>query len=62
MAIDPVCKMTVDLEQAAAQAEYEGTIYYFCCDECQKKFEDHPENYIATVSGGGESSSGHKCC
>ena len=60
MAIDPVCKMTVESERAAAQTEYQGTIYYFCSEGCHKEFEDHPENYIAAVGGGGEPSSGHK--
>ncbi len=60
MAIDPVCKMTVESEKAAAQMEYEGTTYYFCCEGCHEKFEDHPENYIAAGGGGDEPGSGHK--
>ncbi len=59
MAIDPVCNMTVESEKAAAQSEYEGTIYYFCSEGCHKKFEDHPKNYIGAVSSDDEPGSGH---
>ena len=46
MARDPVCGMEVDEQQAAATAEYEGTIYYFCAPGCKKAFEKEPEKYI----------------
>ncbi len=44
--IDPVCKMFVTPETAAASYEYEGTTYYFCMPGCQAKFEDEPDKYL----------------
>ena len=46
MAIDPVCKMTVDESKAAATATYQGTTYYFCAMGCKKKFEQNPAQYL----------------
>jgi YHS domain-containing protein len=45
MAVDPVCGMQVDEENAAAGLEYEGEAYYFCSRACMKKFEDDPRSY-----------------
>jgi YHS domain-containing protein len=45
MAVDPVCGMEVDEENAAAGLEYEGEAYYFCSRACLKKFEDSPSSY-----------------
>jgi YHS domain-containing protein len=46
MAIDPVCKMQVDEEQAAAQYEYKGKKYYFCAVGCKERFAKDPEKFI----------------
>jgi Cu+-exporting ATPase len=46
MAIDPVCKMEVDEEQAAAQYEYKGKQYYFCAVGCKERFAKDPEKYV----------------
>ena len=46
MAIDPVCKMTVSEEKAAAKMDYKGKAYYFCAKVCKEKFEKEPEKYI----------------
>ena len=46
MAIDPVCKMTVKEEKAAAKTEYKGKAYYFCAKVCKERFEKEPEKYI----------------
>jgi Cu+-exporting ATPase len=48
MAIDPVCKMTVDEKTAAATSEYKGKKYYFCAVGCKKAFDANPEKYLAT--------------
>jgi P-type Cu+ transporter len=45
-AIDPVCGMSVDKNNAAGQAAYKGTTYYFCSTECKTKFQQHPEQYV----------------
>src|SRR3954467_5365662 len=37
MAIDPICGMTVD-EDPALSAERDGETFYFCCENCRKKF------------------------
>ena len=46
MAIDPICKMTVDEKTAQYKSEYKGTIYYFCAPGCKKVFDADPEKYI----------------
>jgi Cu+-exporting ATPase len=52
MAIDPVCKMEVDPEKAAAKAEYQGQTYYFCAPGCKAAFEKEPDKYLKATSGG----------
>ena len=45
---DPVCGMEVDEKRAAAagrKSEYEGATYYFCADECKKRFDAEPAKY-----------------
>jgi YHS domain-containing protein len=46
MAIDPVCKMTVDEETAKFKTDYKGITYYFCAPGCKKAFEESPEEYL----------------
>jgi Cu+-exporting ATPase len=46
MAIDPVCKMTVDEKTAPATSEYKGKKYYFCAAGCKKAFDADPEKYL----------------
>jgi len=46
---DPVCGMTVDIEQARAKgltAEHEGTTYAFCGRGCKLDFEEDPARYL----------------
>jgi Cu+-exporting ATPase len=47
---DPVCGMKItDLTKLAAEgkvAEYRGTTYYFCSDDCKNRFQKHPEHYL----------------
>ncbi|HET9224802.1 MAG TPA: YHS domain-containing protein [Roseiflexaceae bacterium] len=50
MVRDPVCGMEVDEQQAAATAEYEGTIYYFCAPGCKRAFEKEPEKYLPNTA------------
>jgi Cu+-exporting ATPase len=52
MAIDPVCKMKVDPEKAAAKAEYQGQTYYFCAPGCKTAFEKEPDKYLKATGGG----------
>ncbi len=46
MAIDPVCKMQVDKNSAAATFEYRGKMYYFCAPGCKAAFSKDPERYL----------------
>jgi len=48
MAIDPVCGMTVDEQQAPATAVHEDTTYYFCAPGCKRTFEKDP---VAVLKG-----------
>lgn len=43
--VDPVCKMTIDSEKAAASSEYQGRKIYFCCKGCKVKFDQDPARY-----------------
>jgi YHS domain-containing protein len=43
--IDPVCGMEVDPASAAGYSEYEDKIYYFCSNECKRRFELGPTEY-----------------
>ncbi len=45
--LDPVCGMTVDPATAKAQAQHDGTTYYFCCNGCATKFKADPQKYLA---------------
>ena len=47
MAVDPVCKMTVEPARAAAQSTYRGQAYYFCAVACKQQFDKEPEKYLA---------------
>jgi YHS domain-containing protein len=46
MAIDPICKMTVDEKTAKLISEYNGRKYYFCAPGCKKKFDADPAKYV----------------
>lgn len=54
MALDPVCKMEVQPETAAATAEYKGKTYYFCAPGCKAAFEKDPEKYLKESGEGAE--------
>jgi Cu+-exporting ATPase len=44
-AVDPVCGMPVNPENAAGTAEYDGETWYFCSPACQRRFEADPAKY-----------------
>lgn len=50
MTRDPVCRMKIDPARAAAQAQYAGTVYYFCSAKCQRAFQDDPGRFAGSVS------------
>src|SRR5580765_8467030 len=57
--IDPVCKMLVTAETAAAKYEYRGETYYFCMTGCKEKFTADPDRFLSVpqaAATGGQSS------
>ncbi|HEY2865811.1 MAG TPA: heavy metal-binding domain-containing protein, partial [Pyrinomonadaceae bacterium] len=44
---DPVCKMTVTPESAAATYEYDGEKYYFCALGCRDRLAADPNKYLS---------------
>lgn len=50
MAMDPVCGMTLDKENAPAQAEYDGQMVYFCANGCRDEFLIEPSRYDLTAA------------
>ncbi|MGH9839679.1 MAG: YHS domain-containing protein [Blastocatellia bacterium] len=45
MQTDPVCGMQIDDQKASAKSQYQGTDYYFCSADCNRKFDQQPEQY-----------------
>jgi YHS domain-containing protein len=50
MAIDPVCGMDVNENNAPAKTDYDGKTYYFCSEQCKKDFEEDPEEFISSAA------------
>lgn len=48
--VDPVCKMTIDSDQAAAQSRYQGQTVYFCAPGCKAAFDRDPEKYLPSIT------------
>jgi YHS domain-containing protein len=46
---DPVCGMPLQKPLAAAHMEYQGHTYYFCVEDCRKKFADDPQRYLKSL-------------
>ncbi len=44
-AIDPVCGMSVDPNEAAGQSKFEGKDYYFCSVACKTEFDNNPAKF-----------------
>jgi Cu+-exporting ATPase len=38
--------MEVNPASAEAQSEYEGQTFYFCSQECKRKFDANPQQYL----------------
>ncbi len=45
VAIDPICKMKVEIATADLFSDYQGKRYYFCNQYCKDTFEANPEKY-----------------
>ena len=46
-AIDPVCHMEVETEDAEWRSDYKGKTYYFCAPGCKRSFDKEPEKYLS---------------
>jgi len=46
IAIDPVCKMAVDPQEAPASFVYQDKTYYFCHPACKASFQREPGKYL----------------
>lgn len=42
----PVSGKEIKKSEAKATYEYQGKVYYFCCEKCKEKFVKNPEKYI----------------
>jgi class 3 adenylate cyclase len=51
---DPVCRMQVEVEGAAAMIAYEGVTYCFCSAECARLFSESPGLYVSAAATGQE--------
>jgi YHS domain-containing protein len=45
-AVDPVCGMRIRCSAAGAKMDYRGHPYYFCTDECRRRFAEEPLRYV----------------
>lgn len=43
---DPVCGMEIDQSSAYASREHKGSKYFFCSENCVKKFDQNPHQYV----------------
>lgn len=50
MPIDPVCKMNVNVADAAASYDFHGETLYFCSVDCRKEFEKDPQKFMDDMS------------
>jgi P-type Cu+ transporter len=46
-AIDPVCGMSVDPDEAQYRSFQKGKTYYFCSAGCKETFDKDPGKYIS---------------
>jgi len=42
---DPVCKMMIDPEKAAAKTKHGDHTHYFCNVRCKEAFDSDPKKY-----------------
>lgn len=43
---DPVCRMQIDADAAKDQSNYQGLTCFFCSEDCRRKLEQSPEQYV----------------
>jgi len=42
---DPVCGRQIDIDEAAAQEEHDGWVYFFCSAQCHQLFRQCADVY-----------------
>lgn len=42
---DPVCGMDVTPTTAISSTEHKGTTYYFCSEDCYRRFTADPDSF-----------------
>ncbi len=55
IAIDPICRMEVEIATAKHHSTYEGQGYYFCCAGCKQTFDANPAQYTNLHTSSDES-------
>jgi len=50
MSTDPVCGMAVSTEPGAVTGSYQGQEYYFCSEDCLRRFEASPDEYLSAAA------------
>jgi YHS domain-containing protein len=45
MARDPVCGMEIETARALHSAQYGSNTFYFCSNDCYRKFRERPEGF-----------------
>ncbi|MFV1859159.1 MAG: heavy metal translocating P-type ATPase [Anaerolineales bacterium] len=60
MTTDPVCGMSVDPAESVASRKHQGQTYYFCSDDCARKFDANPESYIQRSPDGNHRQKGFR--
>lgn len=51
LVVDPVCGMQINKQFAAASAELRGKTYFFCVEDCRRKFLEDMDRYVAPPRG-----------
>ena len=46
---DPVCGIELDYAEAAYSSDVGDYIYYFCSQECKKKFDRYTDDYVVRL-------------
>ena len=59
---DPVCGMTVEVDDDTPRHEHEGTIYYFCCAGCRDAFAAEPGKYLPATDAAHDTGHEGECC
>jgi Cu+-exporting ATPase len=44
--LDPVCGMTIEVQDAVGTVDYDGQTYYFCNASCVERFKANPQQFL----------------